>query len=77
MSLPMTFPELGIPFICRDHLAKFLTLEGILPTNPLGYSCTYYILLLYLALEIERAISNVTVLVRGFGMVMNTILYLK
>lgn len=38
---------------------------------------TYYILLLYLALEIERAISNVTVLVRGFGMVMNTILYLK
>lgn len=46
MSLPMTFPELGISLICRDHLVKFLTLEGILPTHPPGYSCTYYILLL-------------------------------
>ena len=38
---------------------------------------TYYILRLYLALEMERSIRNVSALVRGFGMVMNTILYLK
>ena len=38
---------------------------------------TYYILRLYLALEMERSVRNVPALVREFGMVMNTILYLK
>ena len=38
---------------------------------------TCYILRLYLALEMERSVRNGPALVREFGMVMNTILYLK